>query len=118
MKIYHYNRSKTPSFSDLKISTLHSKSKGYKNLTRKLLKRNRVVLKMVVEGTSCWQVYSNIFFAGEKQDLDVGFKGEPEFAIKSAKSQNCNLFIHTSFLFENLEIENYFYFFEHCNYLL
>ena len=89
MKIYHYDHSKTPPLADLTISTLHSKRKGYKNLTRKLLKRNRVVLKMDVEGTCCWQVYSNIFFAGDQQELDVGFKGEPDFAIKSVKSQNC-----------------------------
>ena len=89
MKIYHYDQSKTNLFSDFTISTLHSKRKGYKNMTRKLLKRNRVVFKMDVEGTCCWQVFSNIFFAGQKQDLDVGFKGEPKFAIKSAKSLNC-----------------------------
>ena len=89
MKIYHYDRSKTHPFADFKISTLRSKVKGYKNLTRKLLKRNCVVLKMDVEGTCCWQVYSNIFFAGDQQELDVGFKGEPDFAIKSVKSQNC-----------------------------
>ena len=89
MKIYHYDQSKTPSFSDLKISTLHSKRKGYKNLTRKLLKGNRVILKMDVEGTCCWEIYSNIFFAGKKQELDAGFNGKPELAIKSAKSQSC-----------------------------
>ena len=89
MKVYHYDGSKPPSYSDLTISTLHSKAKGYKNLTRKLLRRNRFVLKMDVEGTCCWQVYSNIYFAGEKQDLNVGFKGEPYLPIKSAKSLNC-----------------------------
>ena len=89
MKIYHFDQSKTLPLADLTISTLHSKRKGYKNLTRKLLKRNRVVLKMDVEGTCCWQVYSNIYFAGGKQDIDAGFKGGPELPIKSAKSQNC-----------------------------
>ena len=89
MKIYHYDRSKTLLLADLRISTLHSNGKGYKNLTRKLLKRHRAVVKMDVEGTCCWQVYSNIYFAGGKQDIDAGFKGGPELPIKSAKSQNC-----------------------------
>ena len=89
MKIYHYDRSKTLLLADLRISTLHSNGKGYKNLTRKLLKRHRAVVKMDVEGTCCWQVYSNIYFAGEKQDFNVGFKGEPYLPIKSAKSLKC-----------------------------
>ena len=89
LKIYYYDQSKTPTFAGIKILTMPNRRKGYRNLTRKLLKRNHVVVKVEVEGTCCWKVYSDTFFAGQRQNLKEGYQGDLDFTIKSAKIENC-----------------------------
>ena len=58
-------------------------------MTRHRFRKNRVILKVELEGNCCWKIFSDIFFSGESQNLDEGFTGSPEFPIKSAKSKKC-----------------------------
>ena len=76
-------------FSDLTLSTLSNRKRGYKNMTRHRFRKNRAILKVELEGNCCWKIFSDIFFSGESQNLGEGFNGNPDFPIKSAKSKTC-----------------------------
>ena len=81
IKITHYDRSNPTDFK-----TTNLKKRGYKNLTKKLLTRNREVHHLEATGTCCWNIFSDIYFAGEQQHISSGFRYRPTLNIKSLKA--------------------------------
>ena len=81
LKITHYNRSAQ---TDYRITKLPKRA--YKNLTKRLLRRNREVAFVQATGTCCWHMFSDIHFVGEKQHISSGNQYRPTLNIKSLKA--------------------------------
>ena len=85
--IFHYKRTRRSTIEDVRKLKLNGKR--YRNLTRKALKPNREVAWVASEGSCCWKIFSEIYFDGHRQIITTGFRGRPNFNIKSVKRCEC-----------------------------
>ena len=69
------------------LKTQRFSRKRYSNL-RKL--KQRTILRLVVYGNCCWQVYSRIKFQGLAEIIDAGYDDAPQIRLRSIKQVDCS----------------------------
>lgn len=96
MKMMHVtaelSRSLDPELEEMRsMKTTRLERKRYFNLSRKVLRNDRKLLHLEVNGNCCWQLYSEANFKGDTFGAYLGFHGLPEFNPKSMKKVSCEL---------------------------
>lgn len=84
------SRSMDPDLEEMRsMKTTQLERKRYFNLSRKVLRHNRKLIHVEVNGNCCWQLYSEAYFKGQTFGAYLGFYGLPDFTPKSMKKVSC-----------------------------